>query len=48
MTIINTQEELEQHLKQAREDIAYWRVVSFEFMKNKLALMKEEKTLCMK
>ncbi len=48
MTIITSQEELEQHLTEAREDVANGRVISFEQMKVDLKLMQKKQQLCTK
>ena len=51
MTIINSEEELKQHLEKAREDIAYDRVYySWEEMMETIELKVEnkEKELCIK
>ena len=49
MTIITSQEELEQHLKQAREDIAQGRVYhSFDEMMESIDLKAKNRDLCIK
>ncbi|MDQ7009238.1 MAG: hypothetical protein Q9M94_03015 [Candidatus Gracilibacteria bacterium] len=51
MTIITNQEELEKHLKEAREDIAYGRAYySWEEMMESIELkvQNKEKELCIK
>ena len=51
MTIITSKKELEKHLDKAREDIAYWRVYSFEKVIEEITLkleMNNKSELCIK
>jgi len=49
MTIITSQKELEQHLKEAREDITQWRVYhSFDKMMESIDLKAKNTKICIK
>lgn len=48
MTIINSKEELEQHLKEAREDVAYWRVHTFKEIMEEINLKMNKEKLCIR
>jgi len=48
MTIITSKEELEKKLQRAREDIAYWRVYTWEEVKNSINKKMNKNKLCIK
>ena len=48
MTIITSKEQFDQKIQKSKLDLAQWKVVSFEYMKNKLKSLSNKKELCIK